>query len=93
MKQVCAAKFRRQQPIGPYVADFVSFEAGLIIEIDGGQHADETNLQHDACRTRYLESRGFRVIRFWNFEVHASLDDVLESIASCIDSNSPSPSP
>ncbi|MDZ4381357.1 MAG: DUF559 domain-containing protein [Parvibaculum sp.] len=70
-------KFRRQFPVGPYIADFVCIERKLIVELDGGQHADNPA---DERRTRFLELRGYRVIRFWNPDVLANTDGVLEMI-------------
>src|SRR5690349_11021332 len=58
-------KFRRQEPRGPYIADFVCLEVGLIVEVDGGQHTEES----DAPRTQRLERNGYRVLRFWNDQV------------------------
>jgi crossover junction endodeoxyribonuclease RuvC len=72
------AKFRRQQPIEGYVVDFVSFEHRLIIEIDGGQHADAD--EYETARTRYLEANGFRILRFWNSDVMANAEGVFERI-------------
>ena len=63
------AHFRRQVPIGPYIADFVSSRAKLIVELDGSQHLSTKGLADDAQRTRYLEREGFRVLRFNNVEV------------------------
>lgn len=71
-------KFRRQHPIGRYVVDFVCIEQRLVIEVDGGQHAAEG--AEDARRTAWLETRGFRVLRFWNNEVLANLKAVLTAI-------------
>ena len=71
------AKFRRQVPIGPYVADFVCTEALLIVEVDGSQHGDSAG---DTVRTRYLGERGFRVLRFWNDEVLREMDSVCDTI-------------
>jgi very-short-patch-repair endonuclease len=79
--------WRKQVPLGPYFADFASHSAKLIIEVDGGQHA--TDLVHDAERTRFLESHGYRVLRFWNNDVLANTAGVVEQIA---DSLSASPS-
>ena len=73
-------KFRRQQPIGPYIADFVCFEAKLVIELDGGQHGDEAHIAYDASRSKRLEADGFRVIRFTNSEMIENFDGVLEGI-------------
>ena len=56
-------KFVRQEPIGPYIVDFICREKGLIIELDGGQHADSL---HDAIRDKWLTEHGYRVVRFWN---------------------------
>jgi very-short-patch-repair endonuclease len=72
------AKFRRQHPIGPYFADFCSIERRLIIELDGAQHAELS--QEDEIRTSFLKSRDYRVLRFWNDQVLADLDEVLNAI-------------
>jgi crossover junction endodeoxyribonuclease RuvC len=81
-------KFRRQHPIGPYVADFVCLENRIIVELDGGQH----NHQSDAKRTAYLQQWGFRVLRYWNNEVSGNLEGVLADIRSAL-SGPPSPRP
>jgi very-short-patch-repair endonuclease len=73
-------KFRRQQPIGSYIGDFVSFEKRVIIEIDGGQHNESPGKEKDLKRTIWLESKGYRVIRFWNNEVLENLEGVLIKI-------------
>ena len=75
-RQLAGAKFRRQTPVGPYVADFMCYELRLIVEVDGGQHGPEA----DAARTAWLESQGFRVVRFWNHDVLQNTDGVLERI-------------
>ncbi len=77
------AKFRRQVPIGPYVADFACIAYKLVIELDGGQHAENTRA--DAGRTRTLSARGFRVLRFWNNDVIENLDGVIETIRTVIE--------
>ena len=63
--------FRRQVPIGSYVADFACHRAKIIIELDGSQHGEDDHVKYDSHRTAFLESRGYRVIRFWNGEVLA----------------------
>jgi len=83
-------KFRRQCPIGPYIVDFVCLEKMIVIEIDGGQHA--LHIQKDARRTGHLESREFRVIRFWNNEVLANTGYVLNAILAALLSSPSSPS-
>jgi very-short-patch-repair endonuclease len=77
-KQFENLKFRRQQPIGDYIVDFVCFEKKLIIEVDGGQHAE--NEEADRERTNWLEDRGYRVIRFWNNDVLRNCSGVMEKI-------------
>ena len=71
-------KFRRQVPMGLYVVDFLCEEARLIVELDGGQHLAQR--ESDAGRTRWLESRGYKVLRFWNHDVLPRPDAVLEAI-------------
>jgi very-short-patch-repair endonuclease len=82
-------KFKRQKPMGRYIVDFVCVEQKLIIEIDGGQHADQ--VEYDEHRDRWLRSQGYTVLRFWNNEVRQQLDGVLEQIRLTI-ALSPSPS-
>ncbi|HEY2033267.1 MAG TPA: endonuclease domain-containing protein [Rhizomicrobium sp.] len=79
-KQMAMLRFRRQQPIGPYVVDFYCSAAKLIVELDGGQHGEDKALAYDAARTQWLEVRGYRVMRIWNHEFFASPDEVLERI-------------
>ena len=77
-RQIFQAKFRRQVPIPPYIADFVCFDIKLIVEIDGGHHS----FQSDAPRTAFLEAQGFSVIRFWNHDVLGNIEGVLRVIAA-----------
>ena len=79
-------KFRRQQPIGPYVVDFVHFGARLIVEADGGQH---DRSEQDAIRDRWLEGQGFRVLRFWNHDILRDPEAVLASILNALEPPSP----
>ena len=74
------AKFRRNHPIGNFFADFCCLKARLVIELDGGQHAEETQAAYDRRRTEHLRSRGFKVIRFWNEEILKEPERVLEQI-------------
>ena len=62
-------EFRRQYPIGDYIVDFVCREKKIIIELDGGQHNTDVNIEYDNARTMYLEAKGYKVIRFWNNEI------------------------
>jgi very-short-patch-repair endonuclease len=77
-RQMRGAKFRRQHVIENYIVDFVSFDAMLIIELDGGQHADQHT--YDATRSNILELAGFKIMRFWNSDVTTNLDGVLQAI-------------
>ncbi len=81
------AKFRRQSPIGPYFADFLSHRHKLIVEVDGGQHADQAN--QDARRTAFLEAQTYAVIRFWNHDVLQNPDGVLHTIAARVNDRAP----
>jgi very-short-patch-repair endonuclease len=74
MRQFEGYKFRRQHPLGNYIADFVCLEAMLVLEVDGGQHAESAD--NDAARTQWLEAKGLHVIRFWNNEVLNNIDGV-----------------
>jgi very-short-patch-repair endonuclease len=71
-------KFRRQHAIGEYISDFCSIKHGLIIELDGSQHIEQE--EYDAERTAFFESKGYRVLRFWNNEVLNDIDSVLKVI-------------
>ncbi|THV17543.1 endonuclease domain-containing protein [Rhizobium rhizophilum] len=75
---------RRQVPIGPYIADFACHQIGLIIELDGSQHAKDAELVRDAARTSFLEKQGYKVIRFWNAEVLTELEAVLDTIYAAV---------
>ncbi|MDP2878940.1 MAG: endonuclease domain-containing protein [Sulfuricella sp.] len=83
-------KFKRQQPLGGYIVDFVCFESRLIIELDGGQHADQEDA--DKIRDQWLNSQGFQILRFWNNEVLTNLEGVMQCIHVAL-SPSPRPSP
>jgi very-short-patch-repair endonuclease len=72
--------FRRQVPIGPYVADLACMASCLVVEIDGSQHGDEPNKSRDERRTRWLEAEGYRVVRVWNNDVTENPTGVLEAI-------------
>lgn len=80
-RRLGGAKFRRQVPMGPFIADFVSFEHRLVIEADGSQHADAPR---DARRDAWLRANGFRVLRFWNIDILARPASVAEAILAAI---------
>jgi len=75
-------KFKRQVPVGPYVVDFACLGRKLVVEVDGGQHAENAS---DVVRDRYLEEEGFRVLRFWNNDVLRNTDSVLEMILGALE--------
>ena len=81
-RRLLGLRFRRQHPIDRYFVDFACLEIGLIIELDGGQHAAPANRQRDAARTAVLEAHGFKVLRFWDNEILRELDAVLTVVAS-----------
>ncbi len=87
--QLNSLKFRRQHSIPPYIMDFVCLKARIIIELDGCQHDDE----QDAARTRFLEAKGFKVIRFWDNEVLQQPDAVLEAILNSVGDRTLTPTP
>ena len=84
-KQLEGTKFRRQQPIGPYIVDFASLETKLVIEIDGGQHNEKELRERDEERTTWLKERGYQVLRFWNNEVLMNMEGVLERIREALE--------
>ena len=77
-RQLEGWKFRRQTPVGKYIVDFACAELRLVVEIDGGQHSEQ--VLYDLGRTRYLQSKGYKVVRFWNNEVLGNIEGVLESL-------------
>jgi very-short-patch-repair endonuclease len=84
--------FRRQAPIGIYIADFVWHAGKIVVELDGSQHADLRSA-HDAKRTEWLQSQGYRVLRFWNNDVLKTPRSVGEAILAASKNPTPNPSP
>jgi very-short-patch-repair endonuclease len=80
-RRFLAWKFRRQTPVGPYIADFLCFEARLIVEVDGGQHAENVR---DVARDRWFAENGFRVLRLWNHEVLKSKSAALDAVFAAL---------
>jgi very-short-patch-repair endonuclease len=78
--------FRRQVPIAGFVVDFACLRAGLVVELDGGQHSRDLAAHRDRERDRQLAALGFQVLRFWNGEVDGNLDGVLETIVAALPS-------
>jgi len=90
-KQIGGHRFRRQHPLGRYIVDFVCLDRRFVVEVDGGQHAAAR--AEDAKRTAWLESRGYRVIRFWNNEVLENLEGIVRVIEAALDDAPPLPDP
>ena len=78
--QLAGYKFRRQEAIDNYIGDFVCYKKKLIIELDGGQHNDEQNIEQDKIRQNYLEQQGFKILRFWNDNIFNNIEGVLDTI-------------
>ena len=91
LRNINGFKFRRQHDIGQFIVDFVCIEKRLVVEIDGGQHADAE--AYDSARTQYLEGEGFQVLRFWNNEVLEKTNDVLEVIWKALHGGQPPSQP
>jgi very-short-patch-repair endonuclease len=83
-------KFRRQVPAGPFFPDFVCFDARLVIELDGGQHADSVR---DRRRDRWFEANDFLVVRYWNNDVFGNLEGVLTALLEALHGRTPHPAP
>lgn len=81
-RQLDGLRFRRQVPLGRYVVDFACYSERLVIEVDGGQHGERKPA--DDLRTHWLESQGYRVVRFWNNEVLENPDGVVEAIRAAV---------
>jgi very-short-patch-repair endonuclease len=89
--RVGTSHFRRQATIGPYFADFACHEKRLIVEIDGAGHAEQAQMSADAMRTKFLNSRGYRVLRFWNNDILEETDAVMTVIFEALTGASTSP--
>jgi very-short-patch-repair endonuclease len=82
-RQVAGVKFRRQQPIGPYIVDFVCLERRVVVEVDGGQHSEQ--LRQDERRYQWLEAQGYRILRFWNNDVLANTEVVAQTVLDAVE--------
>ncbi len=90
-RKLFGAKFRRQHPVGDFIADFCSPQHRLIIELDGGHHSEQS--EEDGRRTASLAKLGYRVLRFWNNDVLSDIDSVLQQITLELSDPHPSPLP
>jgi very-short-patch-repair endonuclease len=89
-RKVAGVRFNRQVPVGPFICDFVARSIKLVVEVDGGQHG--WNAEADRRRTNFLESQGYKVIRFWNNHVIERIEGVVQEIGKIIN-DMPSPAP
>jgi very-short-patch-repair endonuclease len=80
--QLAGAKFRRKQPMGPYIADFISFSHRIVVECDGGQHNDSPS---DEARDAWFASQGFRTFRFWNNDVLGDPEGVMTILSAAVE--------
>ena len=87
-RRFAAAKFRRQVPLGRYVADFLSFERHVVVKVDGGQHSGSRS---DITRDDWFWSQGFTVVRFWNNDVLTNLRGAFTLLANIVEANTPHP--
>ena len=86
LRQIDGMKFRRQQTIGKYIADFVCLEKRVIVEVDGGQHGEDHGKAGDKVRDEWFSQRGYKVLRFWNNEVMKNTQGVVETIyKTCVE--------
>ncbi|WP_312835662.1 endonuclease domain-containing protein [Comamonas sp.] len=83
-RQLAGTKCRRQHPLGPYILDFVCLEHGLVVEVDGGQHADLQAQAYDRQRSAWLQQQGLQVLRFWNHEVVQQTNEVLAHVLQAL---------
>lgn len=90
-RQINGLKFRRQHPIGPFIVDFYCAEHRLVVELDGGQHAEQ--VQKDNERSRWLRNNGYQVVRFWNHESLTETSAVIDAILLAVSHPHPSPLP
>src|SRR4030042_4305076 len=89
-RQLGGWKFRRQHPVGPFIVDFICLEKKVVIEVDGGQHAENEEL--DTQRSAYLKEKGYHILRFWNNEVLQETEAVLNAIFASLEEAPPHPS-
>ncbi|TKS53784.1 endonuclease domain-containing protein [Luteimonas yindakuii] len=88
-RQLAGCKFRRQHPFGDYIVDFACLDRRVVVELDGGQHAERQ--AYDLARTLFLEKAGFRVLRFWNHDVFDNPSGIIEVIMRTLHKATPSP--
>jgi len=85
------AKFRRQVVLGNHIVDFACHKSRIVVELDGSQHSEDAHAERDSVRDRYLEGKGYKVMRFWNNELWPHSSNVLNQIANVVEERLPSP--
>ena len=83
-KQVAGIQFFRQRPVGNYIVDFYAPDAGLVIEVDGGQHYEDDGLKNDETRDAFLKEQGLRILRFSNTDVLQNIEGVVGKISEAV---------
>ena len=81
----CRPRFRRQEIIGSYIADFYCYEAKLVVELDGSQHTEEKDIAYDAHRTAYFQTLGIDVVRYYNSEINQNFQGVCQDLLSALE--------
>ncbi len=89
LNRMIGTRFRRQAPVGPYIADFADYGRRLVIEVDGGQHGGA----RDAVRDGWLKGQGFEVLRVWNFEVERNIEGVMQVVLDAVERAVPAEAP
>ncbi|MBR6301685.1 endonuclease domain-containing protein [bacterium] len=84
-RQFIGLKFVRQYPIGNYIVDFACRQKKIVIEIDGGQHNEDSAILYDENRTKFIESKGYKVYRFWNNEINENIEGVYQKLLEIFD--------
>jgi len=86
-------KFRQQAPVDYFIVDFACLSQRLIVEVDGGTHSTDAELERDGRRERHLSDQGFRVLRVWNSDVRENIEAVMDTIVAALHTPTPDPSP
>ncbi|WP_416878162.1 endonuclease domain-containing protein [Litorimonas sp.] len=89
-KKTLGCRFRRQVVLGPYIVDFACHKSKMVIEVDGNHHAEIEHAQKDGIRDKFLENEGYKVLRFWNAELHEDWENILDHIADTVTQRMPS---
>jgi very-short-patch-repair endonuclease len=89
LNRMLGTHFRRQAPVGPYVADFADLGRRLIVAVDGSRHGEDAGLRRDMAQDSWMQTQGFTVLRFWNTDLTANLDGVMQVILDAVEASPP----